>query len=59
MMHFKTSLPAQRQNEGAKPLDKTRVPTAKVYAEKVLDESSRKKIRDANRAHASVPFNLI
>jgi len=59
MMHFKTSLPTQRQGESANPLDKTRVPTAKVYTEKVLDESSRKKIRDANRPHASVPFKLI
>ncbi|WP_419745534.1 hypothetical protein [Xanthomonas phaseoli] len=58
-MHFKTSLPTQRKNEGAKPLDKARIPTAKVYVEKALDENTRKKIRDANRPHASVPFNLI
>ncbi|MFC0155562.1 hypothetical protein ACFFJ4_18735 [Xanthomonas dyei] len=58
-MHFKTSLPTQRQNESAKLLVKSQVPTAKVYTEKVLDESSRKKIRDANRPHASVPFDLI
>lgn len=58
-MHFKTSLPTQRPSKGVKPVDKKRAPTAKVYIEKVLDEGSRKKIRDANRSHADVPFNLI